>query len=75
MGLPQVIFTPTLTGFSTLNPQPYALNITDTRSPQPHTLNPNPRTLTSPYRGTSLLRNTPLPGPHSRTIPRVLWWS
>jgi len=62
VGLPQVIFTPTLTKISTLNPQPYALNITDTRSPQPHTLNPNPRTLTQPYRGTSLLRNTPLPG-------------
>ena len=27
------------------------------------------------YRGTSLIRNTPLLGPYSRTIPRVLWWS
>ena len=27
------------------------------------------------YRGTSLMRNTPLPGPFSRTIPRVLQWS
>ena len=27
------------------------------------------------YRGTSLIRNTPLLGPHSRTIPRALWWS
>jgi len=26
-------------------------------------------------RVTSLLRNTPLRGPYSRTIPRVLWWS
>ena len=26
-------------------------------------------------RGTSLIRNTPLLGPYSRTIPRVLWWS
>ena len=28
-----------------------------------------------PYRSTSPLRNTPLLGPYSRTIPRVLWWS
>ena len=27
------------------------------------------------YRGTSLVNNTPLLGPYSRTIPRVLWWS
>ena len=27
------------------------------------------------YRGTSLIRNTPLLGPYSRTIPRVLWRS
>jgi hypothetical protein len=27
------------------------------------------------YGGTSLMRNTPLLGPYSRTIPRVLWWS
>jgi len=27
------------------------------------------------YRGTSLIRNTPLLGTCSRTIPRVLWWS
>ena len=27
------------------------------------------------YRGTSLIRNTPLLGPYSRAIPRVLWWS
>jgi len=27
------------------------------------------------YRGTSLIRNTPLVGPYSRTIPRVIWWS
>ena len=26
------------------------------------------------YWGTSLIRNT-LPGPYSRTIPRVIWWS
>ena len=26
-------------------------------------------------RGTSFIRNTPLPGPYGRTIPRVLWWS
>ena len=25
--------------------------------------------------GTSLIRNTPLLGRYSRTIPRVLWWS
>ena len=28
-----------------------------------------------PYRGTSLIRNTPLLEPYSRTIPRVVWWS
>ena len=28
----------------------------------------------SRYRGTSLVKNTTHPGPHSRTIPRVLWW-
>ena len=27
------------------------------------------------YRGTSLIRNRPLLGPYSRTIPRVIWWS
>jgi len=27
------------------------------------------------YRGTSLIRNTPLLGPYRSTIPRVLWWS
>ena len=27
------------------------------------------------YRGTSLIGNTPLLGPCSRTIPRVIWWS
>jgi hypothetical protein len=27
------------------------------------------------YRGTSLIRNTPLLGPYSRTLPRVIWWS
>ena len=27
------------------------------------------------YRGTSLIRNTPLLGPYSGIIPRVLWWS
>ena len=27
------------------------------------------------YRCTSLISITPLPGPYSRTIPRVLWWS
>ena len=27
------------------------------------------------YRGTSLIRNTPPPGPFSRTKPRALWWS
>ena len=29
---------------------------------------------TGVYRGTSLIRNTPLLRPYSRTIPRVLWW-
>ena len=28
-----------------------------------------------PNRVTSLIRNTPLIGTYSRTIPRVLWWS
>ena len=27
------------------------------------------------YRGTSLIRNTPLLEPYRRTIPRALWWS
>ena len=27
------------------------------------------------YRGTSLIRNSPLLGPYSRTKPRALWWS
>ena len=27
------------------------------------------------YWGTSLIRNSALLGPYSRTIPRVLWWS
>jgi len=27
------------------------------------------------YMGTSLIRNTPLLGPYSRTMPRALWWS
>ena len=27
------------------------------------------------YRGTSLIRNTPLLGPCGRTMPRALWWS
>ena len=27
------------------------------------------------YRGTSLIRNSPLLGPYSRNIPRVIWWS
>ena len=27
------------------------------------------------YRGTSLIRNNPLLGPCSRTMPRTLWWS
>ena len=27
------------------------------------------------YRGTSLMRNTPLRAPYSRTTPRVQWWS
>ena len=31
--------------------------------------------LLNEYRGTSLLRNTPLLGPYSRTMPRVIWWS
>ena len=33
------------------------------------------QTLNAQYRGTSLIRNTPLLGPYSRTIPRVVWWS
>ena len=27
------------------------------------------------YRGISLIRNIPFPGPFSGTLPRVLWWS
>ena len=27
------------------------------------------------YRGTSLIRNSPLLGSYSNTVPRVLWWS
>jgi hypothetical protein len=27
------------------------------------------------YRGTSLIRNTPLVGPRSSPVPRDLWWS
>ena len=27
------------------------------------------------YKSTSLIRNAPLLGPYSRTIPRVPWWS
>jgi len=26
------------------------------------------------YRGTSRIRNTPLLGPYSRSIPKVMWW-
>jgi hypothetical protein len=26
------------------------------------------------YRGTSLIRNSPLLEPYSRTVSRVLWW-
>ena len=29
----------------------------------------------STYRGTSLIRNSASPGPHSRNMPRALWWS
>ena len=28
----------------------------------------------TPYRGTSLIRNSALLGPYSRTMHRVLWW-
>ena len=27
------------------------------------------------YRGTSLIKNSPPLGPHSRAMPRALWWS
>ena len=30
---------------------------------------------TARYRDTSLIRNTPLLGPYSRTIPRIIRWS
>jgi len=40
-----------------------------TRNPKSGTQN------SDPCRDTSLTRNTPLLGPYSRTIPRVLWWS
>ena len=51
-----------------LNPAPYTLH--------PEPLNPKatPYTL-NPYRGTSLIRNTPLLGAYSRHMPRALWWS
>ena len=26
------------------------------------------------YRGTSLIRNSALLGPYSRTVPKALWW-
>ena len=29
----------------------------------------------TPYRGTSLIKNCPLLGPYSRPVPRALWWS
>ena len=32
------------------------------------------RKLERKYRGTSLIRNTPLLRPYSGTIPRILWW-
>ena len=28
-----------------------------------------------PYRGTSLIRNSPPLGPYRRTKPRAFWWS
>ena len=31
--------------------------------------------LVTPYRGTSVIRNTPLLGPYRRTIPSVILWS
>jgi len=34
-----------------------------------------PGTLSPGYRGTSLIRNTPILGLYSRIKPRVLWWS
>ena len=34
-----------------------------------------PRLFPRAYRGTSLMRSTPLLVPYSRTLPRVLWWS
>ena len=33
-----------------------------------------PRSVRPPYRGTSLIRNSPLVGPYSRTMPRAPWW-
>ena len=27
------------------------------------------------YRGTSLIRDAPLLGPYTRTLPRFIWWS
>ena len=35
---------------------------------------PDTPRLRTGYRGTSLIRNTPLLGLYSRTIPQVLWW-
>ena len=34
-----------------------------------------PQRRTCLYRGTLLIRHTPLLGPYRRTIPRALWWS
>ena len=41
----------------------------------PYTLKRREGSFVVPYRSTSLIRNTPLLGPYSRTILRDLWWS
>ena len=58
---------------------PRSVHITEARSVH-ITLQPGTSPLPSlesrrPYRGTSLIRNSPPLGPHSRTMPRLLWRS
>ena len=64
----------------TLNIKIHTSNLNlETRNLHPGTRTPehSAKVLGQPRntRCASLIRNTPLLGPHSRTIPRVLWWS
>jgi len=56
-------------------PFPTCVGVKDTSGCLVATKNKRPQALSPDYRGTSLIRNTPLLGPYSRTIPRVVWWS